>query len=77
MSLSSWICDLGDKLQGKVAINTMCEDKKDQMVPRHIQLIVCNSDELSKFLGAITIAAGSVLLNYQTLLPKKASWRKG
>jgi histone H2A len=55
----------------------MCEDKKDQMVPRHIQLIVCNSDELSKFLGAITIAAGSVLLNYQTLLPKKASWRKG
>jgi histone H2A len=55
----------------------MCEDKNDRIMPCHIQLVVRNSDELSKFLGAITIATGSVLLNYQTLLPKKAGWQKG
>jgi hypothetical protein len=54
MSLPSWICNLGDKLQGKVASNTMCEDKKDRIGPRHIQLIVRNREELSKFLSAIT-----------------------
>jgi len=53
----------------------MCEDKNDRIVQCHILLVVRNSDELSKF--PITIAAGSVLLNYQTLLPKKAGWRKG
>jgi len=53
----------------------MCENKNDRIVSCHIQLVVRNSDELSKF--PITIAAGSVLLNYQTLLPKKAGWRKG
>jgi histone H2A len=39
----------------------------------HIQLVVRNDEELSKLLGAVTIAAGSVMLNMQrALLPKKA-----
>jgi len=42
-------------------------------MPRHIQLAVCNDEELSKLLGVVTIAAGGVLPNiHQTLLPKKA-----
>jgi hypothetical protein len=41
--------------------------------PRHIQLVVRNEEELSKLLGAVTIAAGSVMPNMQrALLPKKA-----
>lgn len=41
-------------------------------MPRHIQLAVRNDEELSKLLGAVTIANGGVLPNiHQNLLPRR------
>ena len=38
----------------------------------HLQLIVCNDEELNKLLSGVTIAQGAVLPNMQAvLLPKK------
>ncbi|CAN1232320.1 Probable histone H2AXb [Linum perenne] len=49
------------------------DNKKNRIVPRHIQLAVRNDEELSKLLGSVTIANGGVLPNiHNTLLPKKA-----
>merc|ERR1712060_466718 len=50
-----------------------CNDnKKNRIVPRHIQLAVRNDEELNKLLGRTTIAAGGVLPNINVfLLPKK------
>nr|GMD81843.1 histone H2AX [Ipomoea batatas] len=54
------------------------DNKKNRIVPRHIQLAVRNDEELSKLLGDVTIANGGVLPNiHQTLLPKKAGSGKG
>jgi hypothetical protein len=58
--------------------NAARDNKKSRIVPRHIQLAVRNDEELSKLLGAITIAAGDILPNiHTTLLPKKAGKAKG
>ena len=47
--------------------------KKARIVPRHLQLAVCNDEELNKLLGGVTIAAGGVLPNiHSVLLPKKS-----
>ncbi|WVZ55217.1 hypothetical protein U9M48_005908, partial [Paspalum notatum var. saurae] len=57
----------------ELAGNAVRDNKKTRIVPRHIQLAVRNDEELSKLVGAVTIAAGGVLPNiHQTLLPKKA-----
>jgi histone H2A len=57
----------------ELAGNAARDNKKSRIVPRHIQLAVRNDEELSRLLGAVTIAAGGVLPNiHQTLLPKKA-----
>ena len=57
----------------ELAGNAARDNKKNRIVPRHIQLAARNDEELSKLLGAVTIAAGGVLPNiHQTLLPKKA-----
>ncbi|CAD6204503.1 unnamed protein product [Miscanthus lutarioriparius] len=57
----------------ELAGNAARDNKKNRIVPRHIQLAVRNDEELSKLLGAVTVAAGGVLPNiHQTLLPKKA-----
>ncbi|KAL6500410.1 Histone H2A [Orobanche hederae] len=56
----------------ELAGNAARDNKKNRIVPRHIQLAVRNDDELSKLLGHVTIANGGVLPNiHQTLLPKK------
>ncbi|KAG2535638.1 hypothetical protein PVAP13_9NG127700 [Panicum virgatum] len=62
-----------------VYLSAVLEDnKKNRIVPRHIQLAVRNDEELSKLLGTVTIAAGGVMPNiHQTLLPKKAGGHKG
>ncbi|KAL6622735.1 hypothetical protein ACP70R_018713 [Stipagrostis hirtigluma subsp. patula] len=57
----------------ELAGNAARDNKKNRIVPRHIQLAVRNDEELSRLLGAVTIAAGGVLPNInQVLLPKKA-----
>ena len=56
----------------ELAGNAARDNKKNRIVPRHIQLAVRNDEELSKLLGQVTIANGGVLPNiHQTLLPKK------
>ncbi|KAK3193942.1 hypothetical protein Dsin_025252 [Dipteronia sinensis] len=62
----------------ELAGNAARDNKKNRIVPRHIQLAVRNDEELSKLLGSVTIANGGVLPNiHQTLLPKKAGAKKG
>lgn len=62
----------------ELAGNAARDNKKNRIIPRHIQLAVRNDEELSKLLGGVTIANGGVLPNiHQNLLPKKASKGKG
>ena len=57
----------------ELAGNAARDNKKNRIVPRHIQLAVRNDEELSKLLGSVTIAAGGVLPNiHSVLLPKKS-----
>ncbi|KAL5818913.1 hypothetical protein ACOSQ4_022755 [Xanthoceras sorbifolium] len=56
----------------ELAGNAVRDNKKNRIVPRHVQLAVRNDEELSKLLGMVTIANGGVLPNiHQNLLPKK------
>ncbi|KAK4748851.1 hypothetical protein SAY87_015437 [Trapa incisa] len=56
----------------ELAGNAARDNKKNRVVPRHIQLAVRNDEELGKLLGSVTIANGGVLPNInQTLLPRK------
>ncbi|EXC34660.1 Histone H2AX [Morus notabilis] len=62
----------------ELAGNAARDNKKNRIVPRHIQLAVRNDEELSKLLGSVTIANGGVLPNiHQNLLPKKIGKGKG
>jgi hypothetical protein len=62
----------------ELAGNAARDNKKNRIVPRHIQLAVRNDEELSKLLGAVTIANGGVLPNiHNVLLPKKTGKGKG
>jgi histone H2A len=57
----------------ELAGNAARDNKKNRIVPRHIQLAIRNDEELGKLLGEVTIAAGGVLPNIHTvLLPKKS-----
>ncbi|KAE9460520.1 hypothetical protein C3L33_07547, partial [Rhododendron williamsianum] len=44
----------------ELAGNAARDNKKNRIVPRHIQLAVRNDEELSKLLGTVTIANGGV-----------------
>ncbi|KAL0435808.1 UNVERIFIED_CONTAM: Histone H2AX [Sesamum radiatum] len=62
----------------ELAGNAARDNKKNRIIPRHIQLAVRNDEELSKLLGTVTIANGGVLPNiHQTLLLKKTGAGKG
>ena len=53
------------------------DNKKTCIVPCHIQLVVCNDEELTKLLGGATIMSGDVMPNiHQHLLPQKAASSK-
>ncbi|XP_063785854.1 histone H2A type 1-like [Pseudophryne corroboree] len=57
--------------------NTTRDNKKTCNIPRHLQLAVCNDEELNKLFGGVTIGQGGVLPNIQAvLLPKKAESHK-
>ncbi|RRT82008.1 hypothetical protein BHE74_00020522 [Ensete ventricosum] len=65
-------------LAAELAGNAARDNKKNRIVPRHIQLAIRNDEELSKLLGTVTIANGGVLPNiHQTLLPKKQGKGQG
>ncbi|XP_065644493.1 late histone H2A.2.2-like [Hydra vulgaris] len=56
----------------ELAGNAARDKKKARVVPRHLQLVVRNDEELNKLLSGVTIASGGVLPNIQAvLLPKK------
>ncbi|VDQ00346.1 unnamed protein product [Trichobilharzia regenti] len=52
--------------------NAARDNKKTRIIPRHLQLVIRNDEELNKLLGGVTIAQGGVQPNIQAvLLPKK------
>ena len=58
----------------ELAGNAARDNKKNRIIPRHIQLAIRNDEELSKLLGGVTISSGGVLPNiHQVLLPKKTT----
>ncbi|KIY96584.1 Histone H2A [Monoraphidium neglectum] len=57
--------------------NAARDNKKNRIVPRHIQLAIRNDEELSKLLGGVTIASGGVLPNIHGVLLPKTKGKKG
>ncbi|XP_007948067.1 histone H2A type 1-H-like [Orycteropus afer afer] len=57
----------------ELAGNTAHDKSKTCIVPRHLQLAICNDEELNKLLCGVTIAQGGVLPDIQAmlLLPRK------
>lgn len=56
----------------ELAGNAARDNKKQRIIPRHLQLAVRNDEELNKLLSGVTIANGGVLPNINAvLLPKK------
>ena len=62
----------------ELAGNASRDNKKQRIIPRHIQLAVRNDEELNKLLHDVTIANGGVLPNiHSVLLPKKTKKEGG
>ena len=56
--------------------NAAKDNKKTRINPRHIQLAIKNDEELNKYLGKATIAAGGVMPNIHAVLMKKGKTDK-
>ena len=57
-----------------MAGNAARDNKKTRIMPRHIQLVVRNDEELSKLPGSVAITNGGIWPNiHNMLLPKKTS----
>ena len=61
----------------ELAGNAARDNKKNRIVPRHVQLAVRNDEELNKLFGHVTIANGGVLPNIHTVLLPKVSAKEG
>ena len=58
----------------ELAGNAARDNKRQRIIPRHIQLAVRNDEELNKLLHNVTISGGGVLSSiHSVLLPKKSS----
>lgn len=56
----------------ELAGNASRDNKKQRIIPRHIQLAIRNDEELNKLLHDVTITNGGVIPNiHQALLPTK------
>ena len=56
----------------ELAGNAARDNKKNRIIPRHLQLSIRNDEELHKILANVTISQGGVLPNIQeAMLPKK------
>ena len=61
----------------ELAGNAARDNKKQRIIPRHIQLAVRNDEELNKLMAGVTIANGGVLPNiHAVLLPKNKKKKK-
>ncbi|MES1913803.1 MAG: hypothetical protein MHM6MM_005960 [Cercozoa sp. M6MM] len=61
----------------ELAGNAARDNKRQRIVPRHIQLAVRNDEELNQLLSHVTIAQGGVLPNiHASLLPKDKKNKK-
>merc|ERR1712020_243335 len=61
----------------ELAGNAARDNKRQRIVPRHIQLAVRNDEELNKLMGDVTITGGGVLPNiHAVLLPKSKKKKK-
>ncbi|MES1916690.1 MAG: hypothetical protein MHM6MM_008487 [Cercozoa sp. M6MM] len=61
----------------ELAGNAARDNKRQRIVPRHIQLAVRNDEELNQLLSHVTIAQGGVLPNiHASLLPKDKKSKK-
>ncbi|KHJ45451.1 core histone H2A/H2B/H3/H4 [Trichuris suis] len=60
----------------ELARNTAHDSKNTYVIPCQLQLVIRANEELSKFLGGVTIAQGGVLANIQgTFLLKKSKMK--
>ncbi|KAH6556230.1 hypothetical protein KP509_1Z195500 [Ceratopteris richardii] len=81
LSLSTWLrgelnaylmCNPKAAVFLELTGNAARDNKKNRIIPRHIQLAIRNDEELGKLLSGVTIDYGGVLPNiHQVLLPKK------
>jgi len=57
-----------------LAGNAARDNKKQRIVPRHLQLAIRNDEELNKLLGDVVISQGGVVPHIAAeLLPSKSS----
>ena len=53
----------------ELAGNAARDNKKHRIVPRHLQLTICDDEELSKLLGDVVISQGGVVPHIAPELP--------